>query len=67
MAERIFEGKGDYEKYSLVERNIGLKVKEFKQQYLLELEALKGKTNWDDKRKYHVLDQPKQGYLTRTV
>ena len=68
MAERIFGGKGDYEKYSLVERrNIGLKVKEFKQQYLLELEAFKGKTNWDDKRKYHVPDQPKQGYLTRTV
>ena len=65
MAERIFGGKEDYEKYSLVERrDIGLKVKEFKQQYLL---GLKGKTNRDDKRKYHVLDQPKQGYLTRTV
>ena len=35
MAERIFGGKGSYEKYSLVERrDLGLKVKEFKQQYL---------------------------------
>ena len=58
MAERIFGGKGDYEKYSLVERrDIGLKVKEFKQQYLLGLEALKGKINRDDKRKYHVLEK----------
>ena len=68
MAERIFGGKGSYEKYSLVERrDLGLKVQEFKQQYLLELEALKGKTHWDAKRKCHVTDQPKQGYLTRAV
>ena len=41
MAERIFGGKGSYEKYSLVERRyLGLKVKEFKQQYLLELEVI---------------------------
>ena len=32
MAERIFGGKGSYDKYSL--------VKEFKQQYLLELEVI---------------------------
>ena len=31
------------------------------------LEALKGKTHWDAKRKCHVPDQPKQGYLTRAV
>ena len=36
MVERIFGGKGSYEKYSLVERrDLGLKVKEFKQQLLL--------------------------------
>ena len=68
MVEHIFGGKGSYEKYSLVERqDFGLKVKEFKQQYLLELEALKDKTHWDTKRKCHVPDQPKQGYLTRAV
>ena len=59
MAERIFGGKGSYEKYSLVERrNLDSKVKEFKQQYLQELEALKDKTYWDDKRKSHVPAQP---------
>ena len=68
MVERIFGGKGSYEKYSLVERrNFGLKVKEFKQQYLLGLEALKDKNHWDTKRKCYVPDQPKQGYLTRAV
>ena len=68
MASLIFGGKGSYEKYSLVERrDLGLKVKEFKQQYLLELEAFKGKTYWDGKRKCHVPDQPKQDYLTRAV
>ena len=52
MAKRIFGGKGSYEKYSLVERrDLDLKVKEFKQQYLLELEALKGKTHWNAKTK----------------
>ena len=40
MAERIFGVKGSYEKYLLVERrDFGLKDKEIKQQYLLELEA----------------------------
>ena len=57
MAERIFGGKGSYEKYSLVERrDLGLRVKEFKQQFLLELEALKGNTHWDPKRKCRVPD-----------
>ena len=42
---RIFGEKGKYEKYSLAEQQqLGAKVKEFKQQYLSELEALKGKT-----------------------
>ena len=41
MAERIFGGKGSYEKYLLVERrDLDLKVKESKQQYLLELEVI---------------------------
>ena len=41
MAERIFKGKGSYEKYSLVERrDLGLKVKEFNHKYLLELEVI---------------------------
>ena len=32
MAERIFGGKGRYQKYSLVEKqDLGMKVKEFKQ------------------------------------
>ena len=32
MTERIFGGKGSYEKYSLVEKqDLGMKVKEFKQ------------------------------------
>ena len=44
-----------------------MKVKEFKQQYLLELEALKSNTHWDAKRKCHVPGQPKQGYLTRAI
>ena len=57
MAERIFGGKGSYEKYSLVERrDLGLRVKEFKQQFLLELEALKGNTHWHPKRKCRVPD-----------
>ena len=39
MAERIFGGKGSYKKYSIVERlDLGLKVKEFKLQHLLEVE-----------------------------
>ena len=40
MAERIFGRKESYEKYLLVERrDFGLNIKEFKQQYLLVLEA----------------------------
>ena len=55
MAERIFGGKGSYKKYSLVEwKDLGLKVCKFKQQYFLELETLKCKTYWDDKRNCHV-------------
>ena len=65
---RLFGDKGGYEKYSLNERReLGLKVKEFKQEYMLEVEALKGKTHWDARRKRHVPDQPKEGYLTRAV
>lgn len=44
-----------------------MKVNKFKQQYFLELETLKGKTHWDDKRKCNIPDQPKQCYLTRVV
>ena len=41
MAESIFGEKESYEKYSLVERrDLGLKAKEFRQQYLLELEII---------------------------
>jgi len=65
---RIFGDKGSYEKYSLDEQQeLGLKVNEFKEQYLVEVEALKGKTHWDAKRKRHVPDQPKHGYLTKAV
>ena len=65
---RIFGEKGKYEKYSHAEQQeLGAKVKEFKQQYLSELEALKGKTHYDNKRKRHVPDQPKQGYVTAAV
>ena len=65
---RIFGEKEKYEKYSLAEQQeLGAKVKEFKQQYLSELEALKGKTHYDYKRKRHVPDQPKQGCVTAAV
>jgi len=65
---RIFGDKGSYEKYSLDEQQeLGLKVNEFKEQYLVEVEALKGKNHWDAKRKRHVPDQPKHGYLTKAV
>ena len=65
---RIFGEKGKYEKYSLAEQQeLCAKVKEIKQQYLSELEALKGKTHYDYKRKRHVPDQPKLGYVTAAV
>ena len=65
---RIFGDKGSNEKYSLDEQQeLGLKVNEFKEQYLVEVEALNGKTHWDAKRKRHVPDQPKHGYLTKAV
>ena len=55
--------KGSYEKYSLDEQQeLGLKVNEFKEQYLVEVEALKGKTHWDARR-----NQTKHGYLTKAV
>ena len=63
-----FGEKGKYEKYSIAEQQeLGAKVKELKEQYLSELEALKGKTHYDYKRKRHVSDQPKQGYVTAAV
>ena len=65
---RIFGDKGSYEEYSLDEQQeLGLKVNEFKEQYLVEVEALKGKTQWDAKRKRHVPYQLKLGYLTKAV
>ena len=64
----IFGEKGKYEKYSIAEQQeLGAKVKELKEQYLSELEALKDKTHYDYKRKRHVSDQPKQGYITAAV
>ena len=49
------------------QQELGLKVHEFKEQYLVEVEALKGKTHWDAKRKRHVPDQQKHGYFTKAV
>ena len=69
MAEQhVFGVKGSYEKRSLEEqRNLSLKIKECKEEYLVVLESLKGKTHWDSKRKCHVQDLPKQGYLSKAV
>ena len=69
MAEQhVLVVKGSYEKCSLEEqRDLPLKVKECKEEYLVELESLKGKTHWDSKRKCHVQDLPKQGYLSKAV
>ena len=55
--------------YLLVQRrDLGLDVKEFKQQYLLELEALKGKTQLGLLMENVIVSyQLKQGYLTRAV
>ena len=55
-------------KYTIEEKK-GLlaKVKECQQQYDDEVEAMKGKTHWDVKRKRHVPDTPKQGYLAKAV
>ena len=61
MAEQhVFGVKGSQEKRRLEEeRDLSLKVKECKKEYLVELESLKGKTHWDSKRKRHVQDLPK--------
>ena len=69
MAEQyVFGVKGSYEKRSLKEQcNLSLKVKECKEEYLVELESLKGKTYWDSKRKRHVQDLLKQVYLSKAV
>ena len=34
---------------------------------MIVLESLKGKMHWDSKRKCHVQDLPKQGYLSKAV
>ena len=66
--QRVFGQKTSYEKYSLLERReLALKVKECKEEYIAELESMRGKTHWDPKRKRHVQDTPKQGYLTKAV
>ena len=31
------------------------------------METLKGKRHWDSKRKHHVQDLPKKGYLSKAV
>ena len=41
--------------------------KQCKEEYLVELEYLKGKMHLDSKRKRHVHDSPKQGYLSKAV
>ena len=69
VEQHVFELNGSYEKNSLEEqRDLSLKVKECKEEYLVELESLKGKTHWDSKRKRHARDIPKkQGYLSKAV
>ena len=64
----MFGVKGSYEYRSLEEQcDLSLKVKEYKEEYLVELESLKGKTHWDSNKKRHVHDLPKQGYLSKAV
>ena len=66
--EHVFGQKTSYEKYSLLERReLALKVKECKAEYVAGLESMRGKTHWDPKRKRHVEDTPKQGYLAKAV
>ena len=69
MAEQhVFGVKGLYEKRSLEEqRDLSLKAKECKEECIVEMETLKGKTHWDSKRKRHVQDLPKKGYLSKAV
>ena len=53
--ERVFGLKNC--KYTVAEKKaLAAKVKECKQQYDDEVEAMKGKTHWDAKRKRHVPD-----------
>lgn len=69
MANQYTYGKeGTYEKHSILEQHeLALKVKEYQEVYQAEVEALKGKTHWDNKRKRHVQDVPKLGYITKAV
>ena len=64
--QHVLGQKTSYEKYSLLERReLALKVKECKAEYIAE--SMRGKTHWDPKRKRHVQDTPKQGYLAKAV
>ena len=68
VEQHVFGVKGSYEKRSLEEQcNLSLKVKECKDEYLVELESLKGKAHWDSKRKRHIQGLPKLGYLSKVV
>ena len=69
MAEQhVFGVKGLYEKRSLEEqRDLSLKAKERKEECIVEMETLKGKTHWDSKIKCNVPDLPKKGYLSKAV
>ena len=61
MAEQhVFGVEGSYKKHSLEDQcNLSLKVKECKEEQLVELESLKGKAYWDSKRRRHAHDLPK--------
>ena len=50
-----------------IEKSVGCKSKKCKQQYDDEIEAMKGKTHWNAKRKQHVPNTPKQGYYAKAV
>ena len=56
--ERLF-GSKNYKYIFEEKKTLAAKVKECKQQYDDEVEAMKGKTHWDAKRKRHVPDTPK--------
>ena len=46
--QHVFRQNTSYEKYSLLERReLALKVKECKAEYIAELESMRGKTHWD--------------------
>ena len=58
---RNFKRKND--KYSLVEKKaLGEFVVQYKKEYHLEVQRLKGKTRWDPKRKKYVPITPNKGY-----